>query len=169
MFILVSTSGMAQQDFIIRLNNFQIFDTTSPHTDTDYIYFTVKVGDQIFGPMHKGLGSLNNDVYNIDWEVPITLTDDTTPVIISYQIVNNGEGDEHQQVQNDAAIISAIGNVLGAIGAGAGAGGILTGPILPLVGTVIGVLGAVVGAIGNAIQALDGMVNCDEPVVNDVF
>jgi hypothetical protein len=168
-FVLISADVMAQQDFIVRLNNFQIFDTTSPHNDTDYAYFSVAVGNQMFGPRHAGLGSLNNGLYNLNWEVPITVADDTTPVIISYQIVNNGASDQHQQIQNDAAILGGIGNVLSAAGAAAGVGGSFTGPVIPLVGVVVGVLGGVVGAIGNAIQALDGMVNCDEAVVNDAF
>ena len=30
------------------------------HTDTDWIYFTIRVGGQTFGPMHKKIGDLNN-------------------------------------------------------------------------------------------------------------
>src|SRR6516162_5124082 len=107
----------AQQDFVVSLDSFQIFDTTSPHNDTDYVYFTVKVGDQMFGPMHAGLGSLNNGVYPLSWKIPIAVADDATPIVISYQIVNNGAGDQHQQIQNDAAILGGIGNVLQGVGA----------------------------------------------------
>jgi hypothetical protein len=153
---------MAGQQFIVRLNNFQIFDTTSPHNDTDYVYFTVKVGDQMLDPRHSLIGSLNNGVYNLGWEFQITVPDDTTPVIISYQIVNNGAGDQHQQIANDAAIVSHIGNIISLAGAA-------TGPIDPIGGAVVGVIGAAVGAIANAVQAIDGLINCDEMVVNDVF
>ena len=155
---------MAEQNFIVRLNNFQILDTTSPHNDTDDAYFTVKVGNQMLDPIHSRIGSLNNGVYNLNWEIPITLPDDTTPVIISYQIVNNGASDQHQQAQNDAAILGFISNVISAAGTAAGS----TTPD-PIGSAVVGVLGAAVGAIGNAVQALDGLLNCDEMVVNEVF
>jgi hypothetical protein len=113
-------------------------------------------------PQHSYIGSLNNGVYNLGWEFPITVPDDTTPVIISYQIVNNGASDQHQQIQNDAAILGHIGNIISAAGAA-------TGPIDPIGGAVVGVIGATVGAIGNAVQAIDGLINCDKMVVNDVF
>jgi hypothetical protein len=48
---------------------------------------------------------------------------------------------------------------------GAGSGAITA----EIGGIVLGVLGGVVGVIGNAVQAVDGMINCDELVVNDVF
>jgi hypothetical protein len=152
----------AQQDFVVSLDSFQIFDTTSPHNDTDYVYFTVKVGDQMFGPMHAGLGSLNNGVYPLSWKIPIAVADDATPIVISYQIVNNGAGDQHQQIQNDAAILGGIGNVLQGVGA-------VVGAIEPIGGIVVGVIGSAVGAIGNAIQAIDGMLDCDQAIVNDVL
>src|SRR5262249_31398153 len=102
--IVTSVDAMADPQYVIRLNNFKIFDTTSPHTDTDYVYFTARVGSQVFGPLHVGLGDLNNGVFYLNWEFsPVTIAD-TTKVAISYQIVNNGTADQQKQLANDAQI-----------------------------------------------------------------
>jgi hypothetical protein len=153
---------MADPQYIVRLNNFKVFDTTSPHTDTDYIYLTVRVGDQIFGPRHVGLGDLNNGVFYVNWEVgPVTISD-TTKILISYQIVNNGTADEQKQLANDAQIAGVISNVI------AGGGAILD-IFVPGSGPVASAIGQLVNEVGDAIMKLGSLIDCDEVVVSDTL
>lgn len=159
---------LADQNYIFRLNSFQIFDTTSPHEDTDYAYFTVKVGDRMFEPASLYVGSHNNGLFNLGWEIgPITIAE-SDQVIISYQIVNNGASDQHQQVANAAATAGIISNIISGIGSGISA---IPDPtfLAAGVGLAASVLAASIGAVANAVQRLDGKLNCDEPVVSDVI
>jgi hypothetical protein len=157
-----SAPAIADPQYIVRLNNFKIFDTTSPHTDTDYIYLTVRVGNQIFGPRHIGLGDLNNGVFYANWEVgPVSIADNMK-VVISYQIVNNGTANEQTQLANDAQIANIIGQVISG-------GGAILDIFVPGSGPVASVIGQLVNEVGNGIKTLGGLVDCDEVVVSDTL
>jgi len=160
--MVASAGAMADPQYIIRLNNFKIFDTTSPHTDTDYVYFTARVGDQVFGPMHVGLGDLNNGVFYLNWEFgPVTIIDNTK-VAISYQIVNNGTADQQKQLANDAQIAGTIGNVI------TGGGSILD-VFVPGAAPIASAIGQLVKQIGDGIKSIGGLIDCDEVVVSDAL
>ena len=102
--------------YILRLNNFKIFDITWPNSDTDYVYFTVRVGNQTFGLTHVGLGDLHQRVFYLNWEVGPVFISDNTKIAISYQIVNNGTVDKQKQLAIDAQIAGTVGDVLSAGG-----------------------------------------------------
>ena len=107
-------------NFLFRLDSFRITDTMARHLDTDWVYFTVRVGDQVFGPRHQKIGDLNNGTYTLNWDLgPVTVAPET-PVVMTYQIINHGHDDTEKQVSDDIKIATAIASVVAvAIGAGA--------------------------------------------------
>jgi Ricin-type beta-trefoil lectin domain-like len=146
-------------DYVFSLDNFQIFNTMAPHLDTDYVYFTVKVGDQVFGPRHAKIGDLNNGTFRLNWEFgPIHVADDT-PVLLTYQIVNHGAADTQKQVQDDINIANAITQ---------GVAGV-AGAVFPEAAVIIGVVAAAIAGVGDVLNWVSGHLNCDGMVLSDAI
>src|SRR5579884_1228684 len=76
-----------------QLNQFRITETRSLHNDTDYVTFSVRVGNKTYGPVQKRIGDVNNGTHNVGLtfdHVPFERSDKIT---IAYQIVNAGHAD----------------------------------------------------------------------------
>jgi len=145
--------------YIFSLNNFQIFNTMAAHNDTDYVYFTVKVGDQIFGPRHAKIGDLNNGTYPLNWEFGPILVDDNTPVLLTYQIVNHGHDDAQRQLEDDIKIANSISGTVAGI----------AGAVFPEAGAIIGLIGAGLAGVGDALAWVAGQISCDGMVLSDAI
>jgi hypothetical protein len=92
--------------FSFNLDSFQITDTRSAHTDTDYASVAVKVGGNtpqtITSP---NLGNLNNGTFDIGLSCAGVTIDPDTPIVFNYLIVNSG-----------SSTAAAVGLVLEEIG-----------------------------------------------------
>jgi hypothetical protein len=145
--------------YIFSLNNFQIFNTMAAHLDTDYVYFTAKVGDQVFGPQHAKIGDLNNGTYKLNWEFGPVRVDDNTPVLFTYQIVNHGHDDAQKQLEDDTKIANAIVQAVAGV----------AGAVFPEAGVIIGVVAAAIAGLGEALGWVFGQINCDGMVLSDAI
>jgi hypothetical protein len=126
--------------------------------DTDWVYFTVKVGDQIHGPIHQLVGDVGNgETRALNWTIGPLLIGYDVPVIVSYQVINNGHGDTGAQTAADLKFAGAISSGLATI----------TGAIFPPVGAVVGAVAAALNAIASVVPNFDP--NCDGTVLNDAI
>jgi hypothetical protein len=139
--------------FLFRLDNFKITDTMARHLDTDWVYFTVRVGDQVFGPRHQKIGDLNNGTYTLNWDLGPVTTAPNTPVVMTYQIINHGHDDTKKQVSDDIAIATTIAQLVAVVALGTGA--------------------EIVSKIGGALKEVGGWLfggpNCDGVVLSDAI
>jgi hypothetical protein len=86
------------------------------------------------------------------------LIGDGLPVLVSYQIVNHGDGaGAAQQAEIDLKIASSIASALATIG------GIVFAPA----GVIAGAIASAFAAAGSAISWIFGGINCDGMVLND--
>ncbi len=138
--------------FVFRLDNFRITDTMARHLDTDWVYFTVRVGDQVLGPTHQKIGDLNNGTYTLNWDLGPVAIAANTPVVMTYQIINHGHDDTKKQVSDDIAIATKIAK---------------------LVAVVTGSGSEIVSKIGDALKEVGGWLfsgpNCDGVVLSDAI
>jgi hypothetical protein len=82
--------------YIFRLDNFRITKTRATFNDTDHVSFSLKVGDREFGPLIKHMGDVNDGSHLVNLELePISVDTPATPVLINYQIINSGHGDNN--------------------------------------------------------------------------
>lgn len=80
--------------YTFSLDQFRITNTLSFHEDTDYVSFTLKVGDTVYGPQTKAMGDLNNGTYPVGLSFgPIPIDGPDTRVAFNYTIVNSGHSD----------------------------------------------------------------------------
>ncbi len=154
------------------LDSFRITDTRSVHEDTDFVTVSITVGTNAAITKTHAMGNLNNGTYPVGLGVSAVIpTDVAVPVVFSYVILNNGNGD-HAAVQHGVeTALSALGTQAakaattaagGAIGAVLGAE--LGTAVVPLVGTAIGALaGWVVSTVGGFLFA-----NCDGVVATGI-
>jgi hypothetical protein len=126
--------------------------------DTDYVYFTVKVGNQIFGPHHECVGDIGKDnTKNLNWTFGPVMVGDGVPVLLSYQIVNHGSGDAGQRVADDIKIAEGITSAIGTVV------GLAFPPTAGVTSIVVGAL----GALGDIARWIFGHgPNCDGLVLN---
>jgi hypothetical protein len=78
-------------NYNLTLDNFQISDTRSLHEDTDYLSFTLQVGQATPQTLVKSMGSINNGTHTVGLtfsNVSLAVTDFVT---LSYLIVNSGQ------------------------------------------------------------------------------
>ena len=141
--------------YTFRLDCFQISDTRSRHTDTDYVAIGLQIGDRTFPPQTKAMGDLNNGHYPVGLAFEdIPIADPATPVIFNYQIVNSGHA---SQADLDNVLTSGVAQ-LAAQGAAA-----LGDALVPGTGSIWGM------AASGAVQWLGGILfaDCDGPVAID--
>jgi len=141
--------------YTFRLDCFQISDTRSLHTDTDYVAIGLQIGDRTFPTQTKAMGDLNNGHYPVGLAFEdILIADPATPVIFNYQIVNSGHA---SQADLDHALTSGAAQ-LAAQGAAA-----LGDALVPGTGSIWGM------AASAAVQWLGGILfaDCDGPVAID--
>jgi hypothetical protein len=77
--------------FTFSLDTFQITQTRSAHKDTDYVIFTVKIGQMGSAesfPVTQ-LGDLNNGTYTIGFNSANNTVLPDSPVVLNYLIVNS--------------------------------------------------------------------------------
>ena len=132
------------QRLIFRLNNFQIFNTMALHTDTDWVYFTVKIGDRIYppsGPRTEKIGDLNNGLYVLNWDIGPIEIEPSDPVLMTCQIVNNGHDDDTKQKQNAIAIAEKIAAGVGAV----------VGAAFPPAAAVVGIIVSALKGLGDVL------------------
>lgn len=92
--------------FSFNLVSFQITDTRSAHTDTDYASVTVKVGSSTPQTItSQNLGNLNNGTFGIGLSCAGVTIDPDSPIVFNYLIVNSG-----------SSTAAAVGSVLEDIG-----------------------------------------------------
>jgi len=139
--------------YVFTFGGFHINNTMAAHTDTDWVYFTVKAGKTVIGPRHQKIGDLNNGDYVLNWPVGPVEINDNDSWLMTYQIVNNGHDDDAAQLEKDQKIAGEIGAgvaaVAGAINVGAGA-----------------VVAAIAGIVEGIIQIFKG-IDCDGVVLSD--
>jgi hypothetical protein len=76
--------------YTLSLDNIRIDNTRSSHTDTDYVSFSLKVGDQKYPTLTKSMGDLNNGTFNVGLFFGSIPVNDNTPVVLDYLVVNAG-------------------------------------------------------------------------------
>jgi hypothetical protein len=74
-----------------------IFNTRSRGTDTDYAFFSIKVGTKQYDTVAKRLGNLNNGDTNIHIGFSnIDIPDPGIAVKLTWSVVNSGHGSDAQ-------------------------------------------------------------------------
>jgi hypothetical protein len=149
------------------LDSFEIRNTRSRHEDTDYVAFTVMVGNGPPQTLQKAMGNLNNGTFSVGLPIGPVPIAAYQPAVVNYLILNSG----HQSQADIEATLTKVANSLAGAGAQAAASAIGAG-VGTLVGASIG--GVVVPIIGSALGALAGWLvgevtgvlfaNCDGPV-----
>ena len=91
--------------YIFRLENFRITNTRSRHNDTNYVVFSIKIGDQQPLNRNKSMGDVNNGIHDVGLEFgPVLIDDPNTEVVLNYIIVNHGHsGDNVEGALNSAS------------------------------------------------------------------
>jgi hypothetical protein len=143
--------------FLFRLDSFTITQTMAKRSDTDWVYFTVRVGDQVLGPRHEKVdGDLNNGTFLLNWDLgPVEVAPDAL-VMMTYQIVNHGHADTEKQVSDDLSIAAGIAAGIA----------LVPTPASAALAVISGVL-AGVGQLANWLFG-DGP-NCDGVVLSDAI
>ena len=81
--------------YVFRLDKFHIDTTRAIHEDTDVVSFALKVGDQMFGPLIKHMGDVNNGDHSVGLQFgPIPIPSTAVPILLNYQILNSGHQDQ---------------------------------------------------------------------------
>jgi hypothetical protein len=76
--------------FSIVLNTFQITQTRSAHTDTDYVSVTLQIGGgKATQSVCKPMGNLNNGTFSPGGGFPAVNIPEGAPVVINYLILNS--------------------------------------------------------------------------------
>lgn len=151
--------------YVFKLDNFTITNTRSRSSDTDYVSFTLKVGDNQPQTQIKSMGDVKNDTYNVGRTFnvglefgPITITDPNTTVKFNYQIINAGHttNNEVTKVLETAAcgMINATGDIIAASFAG-GIWGIIIGGTVALATLGLGELVSFLTADCDGLVAVD--------------
>jgi hypothetical protein len=86
----------------ISLDSFQISNTRSRHTDTDFVDFSIRVGDHVYPSQTRAMGDLNNGTYPVGLSYGPIEVASGEPVVIMYTIVNAGNHPELNQAVLDA-------------------------------------------------------------------
>jgi hypothetical protein len=154
------------------LDSFSITDTRSRHEDTDFVTVSITVGTQAAITKTQAMGNVNNGTHPVGLGIAATIpTDVAVPVVFSYVILNNGNGD-HAAIQHGVeSALSSLGTEAakaatkvagGAIGEALGTA--LGTAVVPFIGSAIGALaGWVVGKVGGLLFA-----NCDGVVATGI-
>jgi hypothetical protein len=158
------------------LDNFIISNTRSKSNDTDYVTVSVTVGNNAAITKTQAMGDVGDGTHAVGLAVSANIpTDVPTPVVFSYVIMNNGNGN-HAEVQKGveaalaqlgkegaAALAKEIAQPIGsAVGAAIGAS--IGTAVVPLVGTALGALaGWLTSEIGGVLFA-----NCDGIVATGI-
>jgi hypothetical protein len=145
--------------YTFTLESFTIYNTMAWHTDTDYVYFTVKVGNQVFGPQHAKIGDLNNGTYPLHWSFGPIPAAENTPVLLTYQILNHGHADNQKQLDDDIEIANAIADVVSTIG----------GAVYPPAAPVLSAIATGLQAVGKVLSWVFDHANCDGMVLSDAM
>jgi len=144
--------------FALSLDNFEISNTASPHEDTVWVYFTVKVGDTIAGPRHEKIGDRNNGTFPLHWGFTVEVEPDT-PVLMTYQIVNHGHDDAQKQASDDITIAAKISTAVGTV----------VGVAFPPAAAVVGAITGALATAGEALKWIFGEVDCDCIILSDAL
>jgi hypothetical protein len=82
-------------NYVFRLDKFHIDNTRAVHEDTDVVGLALKVGDQMFGPLIKRMGDVNNGDHGVGLQFgPIPIPSTGIPILFNYQILNSGHKDQ---------------------------------------------------------------------------
>ncbi len=139
-------------DYLITLGGFHINELMANNKDTDYVYLTYKVGKTVHGPKHAKIGDLDKGDYVLDWHAGPVYIGDTDQWLMTYQIVNNGHGDDQAQLDKDKDITNKIAAGVAAVGSGS------------WVTTAAGIIAGVINVILSIFEGID----CDGVVLSDV-
>ncbi|MFZ0179068.1 MAG: hypothetical protein WAL84_04240 [Candidatus Dormiibacterota bacterium] len=145
--------------YMISFDKFSIYNTMARHTDTDFVYFTGKAGQQLFGPFHQAMGDLNNGDYWLNWDMGPFDLEPGKPFAFHYMVVNHGGGDDVVKAKTDLELASKITAVVGSVVA-----------LVPPAAIVGGVLEAI-AAGGELLAFLLPVIdpNCDGIVLQDAM
>src|SRR5437763_9399733 len=154
------------------LDSFSITDTRSRHEDTDFATVSITVGTNAAITKTLAVGNVNNGTHPLGLGVSAVIPADVdVPVVFSYVILNNGNGDHAAVQQGVEAALSALGvkaaqaastAVEGAIGKALGAA--IGTAVVPLFGSAISEIASwVVTQVGLILFA-----NCDGIVATGI-
>jgi hypothetical protein len=152
---------------VFTLESFEILNTRSHHEDTDYVSFTLVIGNGTPQTQTKAMGDLNNGNYPVGLSFGPVAVAPNEAAVFNYLILNSG----HQSQQETQDALTKAATTLAQQGADAAAKAISSG-VASLVGASIGsavlpVIGTALGAIaGWLVDELGGVLfaNCDGPV-----
>jgi hypothetical protein len=135
--------------YIFRLEKFHIDNTRALHNDTDTVTFSLKVGDQQLLTKSKGMGDVNNGDHSIGLQFGPVSIDSSTPVVLSFLIVNSGYPGSHEGDTNSVLnlLSDASDKVASAL--------YPLGPVWPVVNKIVHELNTLLFA------------DCDGPVAGD--
>jgi hypothetical protein len=150
------------EKYVLQLDNFHIDSAMAGGpvgigSDTDYVYCTLKVGNQIFA-RHEFIGDVGRgDTRDLTWAFGPMMVGDGVPLLLSYQIVNHGHDDAAKRAADDIKIAEGITGAIGTI----------VGLVFPPAAVVVGIVAGALGGIGDVASWLLGHINCDGMVLND--
>jgi hypothetical protein len=107
---------------IFTFESFEIQNTRARHTDTDFVSFSLKIGDTLYGTQTKGMGDLNNWFYPVFLTFgPLEINDPSTPVHFDFMVANSGNHSGSIEDRLKSAGDTLAGGLAGAAGIVAGA------------------------------------------------
>ena len=98
--------------YTFRLNSFKIGHTRAKHSDTDYVNFALKIGNNAIQTQNRFMGNLNNGNSIVSFNVglqfgPFDINYNDT-ITMSYQIINSGYGQRKEVMDKLNAAASTI-------------------------------------------------------------
>jgi hypothetical protein len=76
--------------YVFSLDSFHIDQTRAWVNDTDVVTFAVRAGDQLFPPISRQMGDVNNGDHNVNLAIGPVEVNPGDEVVVSYIIVNSG-------------------------------------------------------------------------------
>lgn len=100
----------ASSQFTITLESIHISKTRSPRTDTDTVYFGLKVGQQDHQPFIKPMGDLSDGDYPLGLSFPNVSVALDDHVAFTYLVVNSGYDQSNEsQVNEVTGMLADVG------------------------------------------------------------
>ncbi len=100
--------------YTFRIDGFQIFRTRAVFTDTDVLGLLLRVGDNTYPPVMRALGDVKDGNHSVDVAIgPVDIPNDSTPVVLSYSIVNKANEDVAEAMSAIRFILNAFADMGG--------------------------------------------------------
>lgn len=163
--------GETAERYRISVDSFEIMNTRSRHTDTDFVTASLALQGRPTQTMTRAMGDLNNGLYGLAMAFEPETLNVLQTAVLTYAIVNSGHSDPsvvEKALENAAEGLADKAADLAAQALGTGIGTALGAEIgtaaVPIIGSALGALaGWIVNEVGNLLFA-----NCDGPVAAGV-